>query len=64
MSDKVVYAPGFPDGSKLALIRYPHGGTFEIPICTVNNKNKESISKISKSSKDSISINRKVADSF
>lgn len=36
MSDKEVYAPGYPDGSKLALIRFPHGGTFEIPILTVN----------------------------
>ena len=40
LKDNEVYAPGYASGSKLALIRYPHGGTFEIPICTVNNKNK------------------------
>lgn len=62
MSEKEVYAPGYPDGSKLALIRYPHGGTFEIPICTVNNKNKEAISMIGKTSQDAIGINSKVAD--
>lgn len=45
LSEKEVYAPGYPDGSKLALVRYPHGGTFEIPICTVNNKNKDASHK-------------------
>ena len=43
MSDREVYAPNYADGTKLALIRYPHGGTFEIPIVTVNNKNREGI---------------------
>lgn len=62
MSEKEVYAPGYPDGSKLALVRYPHGGTFEIPICTVNNKNKEAISMIGKTSQDAIGINSKVAN--
>ncbi len=62
MSEKEVYAPGYPNGSKLALIRYPHGGTFEIPICTVNNKNKEAISMIGKTSIDAIGINSKVAE--
>ena len=62
MSEKEVYAPGYPDGSKLALIRYPHGGTFEIPICTVNNKNKEAAKMIGKTSVDAIGINSKVAE--
>lgn len=62
MSEKEVYAPGYKDGSKLALIRYPHGGPFEIPICTVNNKNKEAISMIGKTSLDAIGINSKVAE--
>lgn len=62
LSEKEVYAPGYPDGSKLALIRYPHGGTFEIPICTVNNKNKEAIKMIGKTSVDAIGINSKVAE--
>ena len=62
MSEKEVYAPGYKDGTKLALIRYPHGGTFEIPICTVNNKNKEAIKMIGKTSIDAIGINSKVAE--
>lgn len=48
LSEEEVYAPGYPEGSKLALIRYPHGGTFEIPICTVNHKNKDAIKMIGK----------------
>lgn len=62
LSDKEVYAPGYKDGSKLALIRFPHGGTFEIPILTVNNKNKDAINMIGKTSIDAIGINNKVAD--
>lgn len=61
-SDKEVFAPGYADGTKLALIRYPHGGTFEIPILTVNNKNKEALRVIGKSSIDAIGINHNVAD--
>ena len=62
MSEKEVFAPGYKDGSKLALIRYPHGGTFEIPIVTVNNKNKEALKMIGKTSIDAIGINSKVAE--
>ena len=37
-----VYAPNYPDGSVVSLVRYPHGGTFEIPTLTVNNRGKKS----------------------
>lgn len=36
-----IYAPNFKNGEKVVLIRHPHGGTFEIPELTVNNKNPE-----------------------
>lgn len=62
MSDNEIFAPGYKDGTKLALIRYPHGGTFEIPICTVNNKNKDAIRMIGKTSIDAVGINAKVAE--
>lgn len=62
LSDREVYAPNYADGTKLALIRYPHGGTFEIPIVTVNNKNREGIKMIGKTSVDAIGINSKVAE--
>lgn len=62
LSENEVYAPGYPNGSKLALIRYPHGGTFEIPILTVNNKNADAVKMIGKTSIDAIGINSKVAE--
>ena len=36
-----IYAPTMRDGERVALVRYPHGGTFEIPQLTVNNRNRE-----------------------
>ena len=61
LSDKEIYAPGYADGTQLALIRYPHGGTFEIPILTVNTKNKEANKMIGKISLDAVGINANVA---
>ena len=62
MRDTEVYAPNYPDGSKLALIRYPHGGLFEIPILTVNNKQKDAQKLIGKNALDAVCINSKVAE--
>ena len=61
IKDNEVYAPNYKNGEKVALIRYPHGGTFEIPICTVNNKNAEGKRVIGNAAKDAIGINAKVA---
>ena len=61
LKDTEVYAPQYKDGSKLALVRYPHGGTFEIPIVTVNNKNALAKKIIGTDSNDAICINSKVA---
>lgn len=62
LKDNEVYAPGYENGQKLALVRYPHEGTFEIPILTVNNRNKEGQRMIGKDSIDAICINKKNAD--
>lgn len=62
LKDNEVYAPNYRDGEKVALIRYPHGGLFEIPILTVNNKHKDSQKMIGKTPKDAICINSKVAE--
>ena len=61
MGDKEIFAPQYADGTTLALIRYPHGGTFEIPIVTVNNKNKQAQNYIGMDSIDAVGINAKVA---
>ena len=41
IKDNQIYAPGYSNGSQVALIRYPHAGLFEIPILTVNNNNRD-----------------------
>lgn len=61
LKDTEAYAPGYDNGTTLALIRYPHGGTFEIPIVTVNNRNKLGQSVITNQTMDAIGINHKVA---
>ena len=62
MKDTEVYAPNYETGTKLALIRYPHGGTFEIPILTVNNNHKEAKKLLGGDVQDAIGINSKVAE--
>ena len=62
LKDNEVYAPGYKEGTKLALIRYPHGGTFEIPILKVVHKNTLGDNIIGKTSVDAIGINKKIAD--
>lgn len=61
MKDNEVYAPQYEDGSRVALVRYPHAGTFEIPILTVNNKQADAAKLIGPSSIDAVCINSKVA---
>ena len=62
LRDNEIYAPNYNDGEKVALIRYPHGGIFEIPILTVNNKHKDSIKMIGPNAKDAVCINSNVAE--
>ena len=62
LKDNEIYAPGYEPGSKVALVRYPHGGTFEIPILTVNNKHKPAQDIIGTTSIDAVGINKKIAD--
>ena len=64
MKDNEVYAPNYKNGETVALIRYPHGGTFEIPILTVNNKQAEARRVLGNTPKDEIGINSKVAESL
>lgn len=61
MKDTEIYAPKYEDGSKVALVRYPHAGTYEIPILTVNNKQKEASKMIGPNSIDAVGINSAVA---
>ena len=62
LKDTEVYAPNYENGTKLALIRYPHGGTFEIPILTVNNKHAVAKKLLGSDIEDAVGINSKVAE--
>lgn len=62
IKDTEIYAPNYINGEKVALVRFPHGGTFEIPVLTVNNKNKEGISTMSERPMDAVGISKAVAD--
>lgn len=62
LKDNEVYAPNYENGTKLALIRYPHGGTFEIPILTVNNKHAPAKKLLGTDIIDAVGITSKVAE--
>lgn len=61
LKDNEVYAPGLDQGQEVALVRFPHAGTFEIPRLKVNNRNKEAKGMIGNAD-DAICINKNVAD--
>ena len=60
LKDTEIYAPNFKNGERVALVRFPHGGTFEIPELTVNN-NHGPAKKLLGRAKDAVGINSKVA---
>lgn len=60
LRDDECYCPTYNNGEKLVLVRYPHAGTFEIPMLTVNNKNQDA-KKLLGNAKDAIGISSKPA---
>lgn len=56
-----VYAPNYDNGRTVVLIRFPHGGTFEIPELTVNNNHPEA-KKLLGQAPDAIGIHHSVAE--
>lgn len=61
LKETEVYAPYLKNGEKVALVRYPHGGTFEIPVLTVNNRN-QAAKRALGNALDAIGINSKTAE--
>lgn len=61
ISPTEVYAPNYRDGERVVLVRYPHGGTFEIPELQVNNRHPES-KKLLGQARDAIGIHSSVAE--
>lgn len=61
MNKNEIYAPNFETGEQVVLIRYPHGGRFEIPEVTVNNNNRTA-KKLLGNAVDAIGIHPSVAE--
>lgn len=61
MKETEIYAPNYNQGDKVVLIRYPHGGTFEIPELTVNNRQPSAKSALGQA-KDAVGIHPQVAE--
>lgn len=61
LKDNEIYAPRFKDGDTVALVRYPHGGTFEIPVLKVNNKH-ATARNVMRNGADAVGINSRNAE--
>lgn len=62
MKQTEIYAPKFRNGERVVLIRHPHGGIFEIPELTVNNKQPEAKKLLGTQPSDAVAINSRVAE--
>lgn len=62
MKPNEIYAPNYRDGERVVLIRHPHGGTFEIPELTVNNRHKEAKRLLGAHANDAVGIHHSVAE--
>ncbi|AWN05956.1 helix-turn-helix DNA-binding domain protein [Streptomyces phage CricKo] len=61
MKPDEVYAPNYRDGERVVLIRYPHGGIFEIPELKVNNRQTDA-KRLLGNAPDAIGIHHSVAE--
>ena len=61
MKPTEIYAPNYRNGERVVLVRYPHGGIFEIPELTVNNNHREA-KRLLGNAKDAVGINSQVAE--
>lgn len=61
IKDTEIYAPNYKNGEHVVLIRFPHGGKFEIPELVVNNK-KGKAKDILGNAIDAVGINIHVAE--
>lgn len=66
MKTTEIFAPTFENGTRVALIRFPHAGRFEIPELTVNNRNREAKELFGinqgRTARDAVGIHPKVAE--
>lgn len=62
LKDNECYAPEYKTGDRIALVRFPHAGTFEIPILRVNNNVEDGRKRLGTTASDAIGITKKTAD--
>lgn len=62
LPENQIYAPNFRNGESVVLIRYPHGGTFEIPELTVNNNHGPAKQSLGPKLRDAVVVHPKVAE--
>lgn len=62
MPEGEIYAPNYPDGTIVSLIRFPHEGTFQIPTLRVNNKYQEARRLLGSSPRDLVGVNQITAE--
>lgn len=55
-----IFAPNYRNGERVVLVRYPHGGKFEMPELIVNNR-RSSQTKYLQGAKDAVAIHPSVA---
>ena len=61
IKDNEIYAPNYKTGEEVILVRYPHGGIFEIPRLKVNNNNVQGKALLGQT-QNAVGINSKVAE--
>ena len=62
MKDNEIYAPNYDNGTRVALVRFPHAGPFEIPELIVNNNHKDAVKLFKDKPKAAVAINSNVAE--
>jgi hypothetical protein len=62
MKEHEIYIPSLNNGDRVALVRFPHAGPFEIPQLTVNNKNREARALLGSAAVDTVGVHHKVAE--
>lgn len=62
IKENEIYAPNYKNGDVVSLVRYPHGGIFEIPELTVNNKNPDGRKLFGTNLKDAVGIHPNAAE--
>lgn len=56
-----IYAPSYPNGTEVVLVRYPHASITEIPSLTVNNNHKTAKATLGPNLLDAVGISPKTA---